>query len=128
MLMAPADSPNSVTLPGSPPNAAMFSWTQSQRGDLIAQTPVPPSGVAVADEIGMGQEAEGTQAVVDGHDDDALGGQTITGEQRARTRPGGEPAPVQPHQDRPPAVVEARCPDVEIQAVLVATRWGHGGS
>ena len=25
---APADSPNTVTRPGSPPNAAMFSWTQ----------------------------------------------------------------------------------------------------
>ena len=29
MLMAPADSPNTVTLPASPPNAAMFSCTHS---------------------------------------------------------------------------------------------------
>ncbi len=27
---APADSPNTVTLPGSPPNAAMFSLTQAR--------------------------------------------------------------------------------------------------
>ena len=28
MLIAPADSPNSVTLSGSPPNPAMLSLTQ----------------------------------------------------------------------------------------------------
>ena len=30
MLIAPADSPKTVTLPGSPPNAAMFSVTHSR--------------------------------------------------------------------------------------------------
>ena len=62
MLMAPADSPNSVTLPGSPPNPAMFSLTQPQRGDLVAQTPVPPPRVVLAHQVGMGEEAEGAQA------------------------------------------------------------------
>ena len=29
MLMPPADSPNTVTCPGSPPNAATFSCTHA---------------------------------------------------------------------------------------------------
>ena len=137
MLIAPADSPNSVTLPGSPPKAAMFSLTQSQSRDLVAQAPVPPPWVVRVHEIGVGEEAEGAQPVVDRHDDHALGGETTTGEQRARTGAGGEPAPVQPHHDRPSPVVEPRCPHVEVQAVLVrrgrvvreaeaGDRWGLG--
>ncbi len=30
MLIAPADSPNTVTLPGSPPKTAMLSRTQAK--------------------------------------------------------------------------------------------------
>ncbi len=34
----PADSPNTVTLPGSPPNAAMFFWTQ-RRAAIWSRVP-----------------------------------------------------------------------------------------
>ena len=37
-LMPPALSPKIVTLSGSPPNAAMFSFTQRERRDLVGQT------------------------------------------------------------------------------------------
>ena len=36
----PALSPKMVTLPGSPPNAAMLSCTQCKRGELIEQAVV----------------------------------------------------------------------------------------
>ena len=40
MLIAPADSPKTVTLAGSPPKAAMLSCTHSQGRDLIQQAQV----------------------------------------------------------------------------------------
>ncbi len=46
MLIAPADSPKTVTLPGSPPKAAMFVLHPLQRGDLVEQAKV---GDAVAE-------------------------------------------------------------------------------
>jgi len=39
-IPAPADSPNTVTQWGSPPNAAMLSRTQAQRGQHVAQSDV----------------------------------------------------------------------------------------
>src|SRR5213075_2858221 len=40
MHPAPADWPNTVTLPGSPPNAAMLFCTQPQRRDLVENAAV----------------------------------------------------------------------------------------
>ena len=39
----PADSPKMVTLPGSPPKAAILSCTHCQRGDLVEQAIVARS-------------------------------------------------------------------------------------
>ena len=44
-LKPPADSPKTVTLCGSPPNAAMLSCTQRQGSQLVAQAPVPQHAV-----------------------------------------------------------------------------------
>ena len=55
----PADSPNTVTLVGSPPNEAIWSWTHCERGDLVAQPAVRRAG-----------EAERTEPVVDRDHDD----------------------------------------------------------
>ena len=71
MLMPPADSPKTVTLPGSPPKAAMLSRTQLEGGDLVEEADVAGAGVGLA-EPGEVQEAEGAEAVVDRHDDDVV--------------------------------------------------------
>ena len=119
MLMAPADSPNNVTFAGSPPNAAMFSFTQRSSVDLVAQAPVARSAVVIGTEPGVSEEPERAKSIVDGDHDGALGGQVRPAEQSARARTRREPTAVQPHHDRPTTVIDAERPHVEVEAILV---------
>ena len=114
----PADSPNTVTRSGSPPNAAMLSRTHSQRGDLVEQPPVggravdlretldaqpvveasPPRrrrrGQPAAVVLGQAGRAEHVAAAVDPHHAPAgrrragSGDHTLTVSQSSRSAPG----------------------------------------
>ena len=72
--MPPADSPKTVTLPGSPPKSAMWSRTQwraatwSARPQLPEARPLPAvePGLARVLERRVGQEPEQPETVVDG--------------------------------------------------------------
>ncbi len=76
MLMAPADSPNTVTvvrIAAEPGDVVLYP---GESGDLVTQAPVPESGADLAHQLRMGQEAEGAQPVIEGDHDHALRGQT----------------------------------------------------
>lgn len=85
--MAPADSPQMVTLAGSPPNLAMLScealvwhqvllgWPQAylnplQTEPLIAKAQIRVT--ALCSKVVASQEAKASYAIVDGHVDDRL--------------------------------------------------------
>ena len=67
--MAPALWPKSVTLSGSPPKALILLGDPAQ-GEALVEDAV----IAGEAELGDGQEAQGTQAVVQGDDHDIAGG------------------------------------------------------
>ena len=69
----PADSPKIVTLPGSPPNAAMLSFTHFRDGDLVEQAVVAGrTRRRFLRQFGVREEPEHPEAVVDRDEDDAL--------------------------------------------------------
>ncbi len=121
MLMAPADSPNTVTLAGSPPKPAMLRLHPPQSRDLVEQTVVaghPLGGLRRQGRVS--QEAQRTQPVVDGHHHHALGSQVLSAVDGHRARTGLEAAPVDPHHDREPLVGRLRRrPHVEVETVFV---------
>ena len=115
MDIAPADSPKTVTRPGSPPKAAMLSRTQRKRGDLVEQ---PEVGAVVA--VAEIEEAVGARAPVDGDADHA-----VAGEAAAVVAPAGgeaEGAAGAPDHHRQPDRSRVRGPDVEVQAVVAHHR------
>ena len=118
-LKPPADSPKMVTLSGSPPKAAMFSCTQSQRGNLVLHAPIADQAVRIG-ELPVPEEAQRTQSVVDrDHDGVAVADQVAASVEEHRAAPRREAAAVDEHHDRPAALrVEVRRPDIEEQAVL----------
>ena len=69
-LMPPADSPNSVTLSGSPPNSAMFRLTQSSARIWSARPSAPVAGSAPSVASQQIDKAERAQPVIDRDDDD----------------------------------------------------------
>ena len=111
-----------VTLAGSPPKAAMFFFTQPQRGDLVEQAvvsrDVPPRFGA---QRWMHQEAERAHAIVDGHDHDAALGHFRAVVQAVAARTAAERAAVNPEEHRRLVRLGGR-PDVERQAVLAGRR------
>ena len=120
-MPAPADSPNSVTRSGSPPNAAMLSRTHSQRQQDVAQPKVGVEPASCSAEGRQIQEAQRADPVVDGDDDDvAAGGQHPPVIQRLVRRTEDVGAAVNPHHDG--LAVAAgdirRRPNVEREAVV----------
>ena len=85
-LMAPADSPATVTRAGSPPNAAMLFCTH---GSAASWSSSPRLAHAVADE----QEALGGQPVVD---------LTHTMPSRANAEPSYSATDAEPFMNEPP--------------------------
>ena len=65
----PADSPNSVTLVASPPNARDLVAHPPQRRDQVENAPVAAHAFVVG-EVGMREETERAEPVVDRDDDD----------------------------------------------------------
>ncbi len=109
MLIAPADSPKTVTLPGSPPKAAMFSCTHSQRRELVEQAKVGDAVAEIEEPLRAGTP-------VDDHTDDAVPGEAaaVVGRRRAEL----EHTALDPDHHRQPRRAGLRRPDVEVQAVL----------
>ena len=67
----PAEEPNSVTLPGSPPNPAMLSRTHSSAA-IWSRTPYSPDGVpASSASLGCPANPKDTEPVPQGHYDHA---------------------------------------------------------
>ena len=64
-LIAPADSPKIVTLPGSPPKAAMLSRTHSSAATWSSMPELPTRAAAGRRRSRVSQEAERAEAVVD---------------------------------------------------------------
>ena len=103
MLMAPADSPKTVTFLRVAAEGGDVALHPLQRRDLIEQT------VVAGDALGgflrqrrMGQEPQRPQPVVDGHDHDTLARQVRSVVDGHRARPGRETAAVDPDHDRQP--------------------------
>ena len=67
-IVAPADWPNRVTLPGSPPKAAIVLPHPAQCGDDVEQA-------AVGGRPGDVEEAGDAEPVVEGDEDDAVAGE-----------------------------------------------------
>ena len=109
MLIAPADSPKTVTLPGSPPNAPMFSCTHSSAATWSSR----PTFAMPSAEV---EEALGAGAPVDDDADDAVAGEvaTVVGRGRAEL----EHAALDPHHHRQTGRRGVGRPQVEVQAVL----------
>ena len=113
-LIAPADSPATVTRAGSPPNAAMLSCTHRRAGQLVEQAQVGDAVVEV-------QEALGGQPVVDAHAHHAVPGEGRAVVVGHRRRPVHERAAVDPHQHRQPRPGPGiGRPHVQVQALLAA--------
>ena len=85
----PADSPKIVTLPGSPPKAAMFSCTHFSAATDRAARSCPRRSGRLLRQLRMGKEAEDAQPVVHRDDDDALARER--GAVVARLRAGSAP-------------------------------------
>ena len=121
-LMPPADSPKIVTLPGSPPKAAMLSRTHSQRGDLVEDAVGARAGEGGV-EMAEVQEAEGAEPVVDRDHHDVAGaaevGAVVPGR---RARAAEKPPPWIHTITGRAASSSAGRVHVEDQAVLVADR------
>ena len=109
MLIAPADSPKTVTLSGSPPNAAMFVPHPLEGRDLVEQPHVGDAVVEVEEALGAGPPVD--------HDaDDA-----VASEAAAVVRRRGaelEHAALDPHHHRQPGRLRVGRPEVEVEAVL----------
>ena len=91
----PADSPKIVTFCGLPPKAAMLSRTQRERRHLIEQAVVARGVPArLARQLGMREEPEDAQPVVDRDDHDALARERVAVVPRLRRRrPAWKPPP-----------------------------------
>ena len=106
--MDPADSPAIVTRAGSPPKAAMFFCTHSQRRHLVEQAVVARRVLRrLLRQLGMGQEPEHVQAVVDGQGDDAPARHRLAVVSRLRAVAGDESAAVEVDQHREPGTAAA---------------------
>ena len=114
MLIAPADSPKTVTLAGSPPKAAMLSRTHSRAATWSSRPRLAVPSLQV-------QEPVGPDPPVDDHADDAVAGEVTAVVRRLHTEL--EHAALDPHHDRQPGSPGSGRPDVEVQAVLT----GHVG-
>ena len=126
--IAPADSPKTVTCPGSPPKAAMLSRTHS-RAAIWSRRPrfdsIGPLGRPVAGEVEVAERAE---AVVDG-DEEALAAthEVVAAVGGGRRRPDDERAAVEPDHHGARFVGRGgRGADVERQAVLAHRRVPAG--
>ena len=121
----PADSPNTVTLRGLPPNAADVALHPAQRGLLVHQPVVAGRPARPAGQRAVGQEAERAEPVVDGDHDHAVldqGGRVVV-----VALAGHQGATVDPHHDRPVAPGGARRGvDVQVQAVLGGAGHAEG--
>ena len=114
-----------VTSSGSPPKAAPFALHPAQRLDAVEQPPVRARGAVPGREVGVTEEAEEPEAVVDRDDDHVAAGR----ERRALVERAGsgsraEAATVDPDHDRSAGVVGARRPHVEGEALLVLDEVG----
>ena len=109
---------------GVAPERADVVLHPPKRFDAVEEPPAP-EGLALGRQRGMSEEAEGAEAVVDGHDDDvAVGRQGGALVQRAGTGPAAEGAAVDPHHHGSRLPAGARRPDVERQALLVLFEVG----
>ena len=71
-LMHPADWPNTVIFSGSPPNAAIFSFTPFQCCDLVENRVVSASSdTALLGQPRMCQKSESTETVIDRNENHA---------------------------------------------------------
>ena len=125
MMPAPADSPNSVTRSGSPPNAAMLSRTQRSAASTSRRPRLVSNRRLVGVERGQVEESERTEPVVHGDDDRlAAGGQHPTVIERLARRAEDVGAAVHPHHHRLAVTGRGvrRRPDVQRQAVLTLRR------
>ena len=120
---APADSPNTVTFVGSPPNAAMLSSYRGKCGQLVAEPAVGvPGPRSVPAEPAEPPEPEHPEPVVDLDDDHALvGGQAGPVVGLDCGAPGEKGASRHPHEDGMPTLL-VRGPDVKGQAALADRR------
>src|SRR5438876_271643 len=74
-------------------------------------------------EIGMREEAERPETIVDSDDDRTFGGEVLAVIPREAARAAGETAAVDPQHHRPLVVRRVRAgPDVQIEAVFAACR------
>ena len=136
MLRAPADAPKTVTLSGSPPNAAISSFDPGECRELVEQPFVPGRREGLAADVDAAQVAEEPEAVVDGDDHDiAASGEGRAVVHRPRAGAGHERAAVEPDQHR--SAGSRRGPGVQTfsdQAVFVRfvdqslTQWPRPSS
>ena len=121
----PADCPNAVTRPGSPPNACDVALHPAERLDLVQQAQVGgPAGA-------RGQVPEDAKPVGHrDHDHAGFGNQRGRVEDRQIPRSGRIGPAVQPHHHRQPlAVVEiGRQGDGQALAILAAWKFAVAGA
>ena len=123
-MAAPADSPKIVTLPGSPPNAAMFALTHCSVAMASASAWLPdalrPDSFVSS---GCVKKPNGAETVVERDEHHALLREVLAVVVFARSAAFGVRAAEDPHHDRQPLVgaIGAR-PDVQVQAVLARLR------
>ncbi len=82
-----------------------------ERGDLVEHA-------EVGNAIPQGEEAIGSQTIVDGDADDAIAGEARAIIRWPCPRPVEKGAPMNPDHDRQTRLAQVRGPDVEIQTVL----------
>ena len=120
-LAPPPDCPMIVTLPGSPPNAAMLSRTHSRAATMSSMPTLPGRGEPLAARAGQIAEAQGAQAVVDGAEHDVAEAREVLAVVAVLLDAVavGEAAPVDPEHDGPLLpVLQRRREDVDPQAVF----------
>ena len=116
----PPDWPKMVTLPGSPPNAAMLSRTHSSAA-TISSMPTLLDRNIFPHRVGQVEIAEHVEAMVDGDDHHVLFGREIAavvhlpvGRSRRNIRRRGT------RPSRAACRLQAGRPDVQVQAVFAA--------
>ena len=128
----PADSPKMVTFFGSPPNAAMFRCTHLRASSLIRVRVVALELFRMfTAQPGEGEEAETSNTVVEGNQNDAVLGELHSRRSWIGAAAEQEGAAVDPHHHRQLCVRFGcrRPPDIEIQAVLGRVgRQSHGAA
>ena len=115
MLMAPADSPATVTVPGSPPKAAMLSRTHSRAAHLVEEAEVRRC-------VGQEREPLDAEPVVDRDRDDAVAGEGGAVGHRYGAGAVDERAAVDPDEHRQAPRVRVRGPHAQVEVLVARDR------